>query len=92
MEKSDNQDWFNKRPWYNIAIYSRLNGSMSEYFITHAITNRYNLLCSIVAHDKKQPAYGYYDNSIGDRIIPKQVKTEALEALGDKIKGITQCF
>ena len=51
---------------------------MFEYFITHAITDRYNLMCYIVAHDKKQPSYEDDENSIGDRLIPKHVTTESL--------------
>ena len=53
FEESNNQDWFNKCPWYNIAILSRLHGSLFEDFITHSRTDRYNLMCSLVAHDKK---------------------------------------
>ena len=40
---------------------------MFEYFITHARTDRYNLMCSLVAHDKIQPAYEDNESSIGDR-------------------------
>ena len=40
---------------------------MFEDFRTHARTERYNLMCSLVAHDKIQPAYEDYDISIGDR-------------------------
>ena len=54
---------------------------MFEYFITHAITDRYNILCHLVAHDKKQPAYEDKESSIGDRLIPKHVTTKVLEAL-----------
>ena len=56
MDESNHPDWFNKFPLYNTAICSRLHGSLFEDFITHARTNIYNLLCYIVAHDKKQPA------------------------------------
>ena len=52
MEESDHPDWFNKVPWCNTSICSRFHGSLLEDFITHARTDRYNLLCSIVAHDK----------------------------------------
>ena len=55
---------------------------MFEYFITNAITGRYNLVCSIVANDKKQPAYENYEISIGDRLTTKHVTTEALKSLG----------
>ena len=52
-DESNNTDWLNKSPWYNTDICSRFPGSLFEDFITHARTNKYNLLCSIVAHDKK---------------------------------------
>ena len=32
-------------------------------------------MCSIVAHDKKQPTYEYDESSIGDMLIPKHVTT-----------------
>ena len=53
IDKTNHQHWFNEGPWYNIAICSRLHVSMFEDFITHARTDRYNILCSLVAHDKK---------------------------------------
>ena len=77
-----------KSPWYNTAIYLRLHGSLFEYFITHARTDRYNLMCYLVAHDKIQPAYEDDESSIGDRLLPKNSTTEALESLGDTIKFI----
>ena len=51
MDENYHQDWLNKGPWYNTDICLRLNGSLFEYFITHARTNRYNILCSLVTHD-----------------------------------------
>ena len=82
MDKSNHPNWLNKGPWYNISICSRLHGSLFEYFITHARTDKYNLMCSIVANDEKQPSYEDEEISIGDRLIPKHVTTESLEALG----------
>ena len=55
---------------------------MFEYFITHTRTDRYTLMCSLVAHDKIQPAYEDDEISIGDRSIPKNATTKALKALG----------
>ena len=49
-------------------------------------------MCSLVAHDKKLPAYEYDERSIGDRIIPKHVTTEALEALVDTLNFIDVWF
>ena len=59
MDKSNYPDWLNKGPWYNIAICSRLHVSLFEDFITHARTDIYNILSSIVAHTKKQSTYKY---------------------------------
>ena len=61
---------------------------MFEEFITHARTDRYNLICYLVAHDKIQPAYEYDESSIGDRSIPKDATTKALKALGDTLNFI----
>ena len=55
--KSNHQDLLNKCTWYNKSICSRLHGILFEHFITHARTDRYNLMVSIVAHDKKQLSY-----------------------------------
>ena len=68
----------NKCPWYNTSICSKFHVSLFEYFITHARTNIYDLMCSIVEHDKKQPAYEDDEISIGDRLITKHIITEAL--------------
>ena len=35
-------------------------------------------MCSLLAHDKKLPAYEEDERSIEDRLIPKHVTTEAL--------------
>ena len=61
---------------------------MFQDFITHAGTGRYNLICYLVAHDKKLPAYEDDKISIGDSLIPKHVKLEALEQLGATINFI----
>ena len=42
--------WFNKGPWYNTDICSKFHGKMFEDFISHAIIDRYNIMCSIIAH------------------------------------------
>ena len=51
IDTINNQDWLNKRPWYNTAICSNLHVILFEDIITHARTDIYNLLCSLVAHD-----------------------------------------
>ena len=72
-DESNHPDWLNKSPWYNTAIYSRLHVSMFKYFIAHTRTNRYNLLCSLVAYAKTQAAHENKESSIGDSIIHKHV-------------------
>ena len=52
IDENNHQDWLNKGPWYNTLINLNLHGSMFEYFITHARTDRYNFMFSLVAHDK----------------------------------------
>ena len=61
-----------------MAIYLRFHGIPFEYFITHARTDRYNLMCYLVSHDKIPPAYEDDENSIGDSPIPKNATTESL--------------
>ena len=45
-------------------------------------------MCSLVAHDKLEPYYKDDESSIGDRSIPKNVKTKALKALGVTINFV----
>ena len=80
--ESNNLDWLNKVPWYNRNICSKLHGIRFEDFITQATTDRYNLMCSLVAHDRLQPYYEDDESSIGDRAIPNDATIKKLEALG----------
>ena len=57
MDKNNHQDRLNKGPWYNTSICSRLHRSRFEDFITQARTDRYNLMCSLVAHARLQLYY-----------------------------------
>ena len=65
--KSNHLDWLNKGQWYNRNICSKLHVSRFEDFITQARTDLYNLMCSLVAHDRLQLDYKYDKISIGDR-------------------------
>ena len=78
IDESNNQDWFNKGSWYNTDICPRLHVSLFEYFITHARIDIYNLMCSLVAHEKQKTDYEDDESSIGDRLIPNHVTTESL--------------
>ena len=72
----------NKGPWYNTSICLKLHGSMFEDFITHARPYRYNLMCSLVVHDKIQLDYEIDEIIIGDSLIPKDATIKSLKALG----------
>ena len=62
--------WLNKGPWYKKNICFKLHGTKFEDFITQARTYRYDIMCSLVAHDRLQTDYKYDEKSIGDRAIP----------------------
>ena len=72
----------NKGPWYNRNICYKLHGIRFEDFITQARTDWYNLMCSLVDHDRLQPDYEDDVSSIGDRAIPNDATIKILEALG----------
>ena len=92
MDENNHQDWLNKETWYNTSICLKLHGSRFEYFITQAITDRYNLMCSLVVHYRLQLDYKYDEISIGDRAIPDNATTKTLEALGATINFIDICI
>ena len=68
IDENNHQNLLNKGPWYNTSICSKLHGSRFEIFITQARTDRYNLMCSFVAHDK---LYLDYNESI--RLDPGKI-------------------
>ena len=78
--ESNHLDWLNKGPQYNKNIGSKLDGSRFEDFIPKSRTDRYNLMCSLVAHDKLQLEYKDDEISIGDRVIPNDAAIKRLEA------------
>ena len=88
MDKNNHQYWLNKGPWYNTSICLKLHEGTFEDFITQARTDRYNLMCSLVSHDKLQLYYKDDESSIGDREIPDNATTKILEALGYTINFI----
>ena len=48
-----NSDWLTGGSWYNTFICKKLNGKLSEGFIINAITNRYNIMCSIYEYERE---------------------------------------
>ena len=68
--ESNHLDWLNKGSWYNRNICSKLRGIRFEYFfMTQARTEKYNIMCSLVAHYRLQPDYEDDESIIGDRAI-----------------------
>ena len=57
INETNNKYWLNKGPWYNISICYKLHGSRFEDFITQARTDQYNLMCSLVDHDRLKLDY-----------------------------------
>ena len=55
---------------------------MFEGFIKQARTDRYNIMCSLVAHYRIQDNEQDYKISLGDRVIPKDATVKALFSLG----------
>ena len=88
MNETNHQYWLNRVPWYNTYICSKLHGSRFEDFITQARTDRYNLMCSLVAHDILQLYYKDDERSIGDRSIPDYATIKSLEESGATINLI----
>ena len=48
-------------------------------FITQARIDRYNIMCSLVAHDSLQENKADDESSIGEREIPKDATVKALK-------------
>ena len=71
IEKNNYPDWLNKVPWYNTYICSKLHGKVFEGFIKNKRKGRYNLMCSIIAHNNNKPTYADDESSGGGRPIPK---------------------
>ena len=86
--KSNHIDWLNKGPWYNRKICSKLHGIRLEDFIIQARTYLYNLMCSLVDHDRLQHDYEDDVSSIGDRAIPNYATIKTLDSLGANLNFI----
>ena len=47
-----NSDWMTGDPCYNTYICKKIHGKVFEEFIRNAITDRFNIMCSIDTHEK----------------------------------------
>ena len=61
---------------------------MSGDFIRNARADRYNIMYSITAHDRKQPKYADDASSAGGKVIPQNATIAALKPLGDTLNFI----
>ena len=73
------KDWFDTGPWHNKNICSKLYGTTFECFISQARTDRYNIMCFLVAHDMLQKNKPDDESSIGDRVTPNDATVKALK-------------
>ena len=48
-----NSKWMTGGTWYNTSICKKLHGNLFEGFIRNARNDRYNIMCSIGAHEKE---------------------------------------
>ena len=78
----ENVGWFETGPWHNKNICSKLYGTTFEGFIKQARTDRYNIMCSLVAHDRLQDNEQDDKSSLCDRVIPKYATVKSLNSLG----------
>ena len=76
MEKH-NSYWITGGPWYNTLVFKKLHGTVFEEFIINARTDRYNLMCFIYAHEKKNLSEHDYGNSGGAYPTPSNSTTES---------------
>ena len=52
----NHSDWMIGGPWYKKPICKKLYGNMFEEFIINTKSDRYNIMCSIDAHEKLNPS------------------------------------
>ena len=86
IKRTNHHDWLNKGLWYDTSVCSKLHGSRFEDFITQARTDRYNLMCYLVAHNILQLHYKDDEISTGDREISDDATIKSSEVLGATIK------
>ena len=85
---SNNLGCFDTGPRHNKNKCSKLYGTTFEAFIIQSRTEKYNIMCSLVAYDKIQDNKQDDESSIGDREIPKDATVKALNSLDDTFNFI----
>ena len=83
MDENNHQDWLNTGTWCNKYICLKFMEVCLSILLHMQEQKRYNLMCSLVAHDKMQPYYEDDERSLGDSST-----TKALTALGATLNFI----
>ena len=65
-----NSDWITGGTWYKTSICEKLHGKMFEEIIRNERSDRYNIVCSIDAHEKNNPSEHDYGRSGGGYPTP----------------------
>ena len=72
-------------PWYNTSICKKLHVRLFEGFIINSRTARYNIMCSIDAHEKDHTLSCDCGSSGYGFPLPSNSTTESLVLLGSTI-------
>ena len=74
MDKHDS-DWMTSGTWYDTSDWKKLYGNLFEGFIRNAITDIYNIMCAIDAHEKINPPEHDDGSSGGGYPLPSNSTT-----------------
>ena len=85
-------EWMTGGPWYSTYICKKLHGNVFEGFIRNTRTERYNIICSIDAHEKEHQSSCDDGSSGGGFPIPSNSTTEVLNSLGATMDFIGCCL
>ena len=80
MDKQ-NPEWITGDPWYNTSICKKLHRKVFEGFIRNSRTGRYNIMCSIYAHEKEHQSSCDDGSSGRVCLLSSNSTTEALHLL-----------
>ena len=83
-----NSNWMTSGPWYNTSICRKLHGNVIEGFIRNEITDRYNIMYDIDAHEKINPSEHDDGISGGGYPLPSHLTTESLVLIGSTVDFI----
>ena len=73
-----NSEWMTVGPWYNTCICKKLHGNVFEGSFRNSGTDRYNIMCSIDAHEKDHTSSHNDSSSSGGFPLPSNSIIEQL--------------